>query len=175
MVEVTESQGAKRRAPRIAAVLLAIVWTIGAYPLAAAACDTRADYGRGWSDNCAIGYGYDTAANYITGTQRILKGLGYYGGSIDGLWGPLSDGATRNYQAAHGLTADGIVGSNTWFELDGEIARCFYGSPYWYYMAPGESCAASSVSFRLSTNTWYWYIRKLNGGWQAAFDLYGPN
>ncbi len=51
----------------------------------------------------------------ITGVQRILKGLGFYGGTVDGLWGPLSHGATQNFQAWRGLTTDGIIGTETWF------------------------------------------------------------
>lgn len=39
--------------------------------------------------------------------------LGYYNGVIDGIWGPLSAGATEDLQEAYGLTADGIFGRNT--------------------------------------------------------------
>lgn len=88
---------------RLLTIAIAFMLAMGlaAPSTGAATCDAHAhDWFWGGSTNpdpnCAIGYGYDTAANYITGTQRILKGLNYYGGSIDGYWGPLSDGATKN-------------------------------------------------------------------------------
>ncbi|MDP3984725.1 MAG: peptidoglycan-binding domain-containing protein [Acidimicrobiia bacterium] len=142
-----------------------MIWLTVA-PTAALACDAQAD-GSVWSDNCTIGEGFDEAANYITGTQRILKALGFYGGNIDGLWGTLSEGATKNYQADEGLTADGIVGTNTWGHLDDEIIYYTYGNPYKYYRTKTESCAGS---FRWSVDvTNLWYIKKLNGTWQTNF------
>lgn len=78
-----------------------------------AACQAHALFA--WHDNCWVGNGHDTSANMITGVQRILKGLGFYGGTVDGLWGPLSHGATQNFQAWRGLTTDGIIGTETWF------------------------------------------------------------
>lgn len=39
--------------------------------------------------------------------------LGYYDGSIDGLWGRLSAEATKELQRNYGLTADGIFGRDT--------------------------------------------------------------
>lgn len=38
---------------------------------------------------------------------------------IDLLFGAATDRATRSYQAAHGLTVDGIIGPQTWGELHG--------------------------------------------------------
>lgn len=39
--------------------------------------------------------------------------LGYYDGSIDGIWGRLSVEATKELQRDYGLAADGIFGKNT--------------------------------------------------------------
>lgn len=134
-------------------------------------CDAHAD-GTAWIDNCTVGFDFDESANYITGVQRILKGLGFYGGGIDGLWGDLSEGATMNYQADEGLTADGIVGTATWGRLDNDAIWCSYGSPYNYYRALGEVCG----TFRHSVDvTNLWYIKKLNGTWQANFSTAGPS
>ena len=39
--------------------------------------------------------------------------LGYYDGSIDGIWGRLSVEATKELQRDYGLIADGIFGRDT--------------------------------------------------------------
>ena len=49
--------------------------------------------------------------------QLLLAGLGYYGGQIDEIHGPLTDAAVRNFQSDHALSADGIVGDQTWLAL----------------------------------------------------------
>jgi peptidoglycan hydrolase-like protein with peptidoglycan-binding domain len=36
---------------------------------------------------------------------------------VDGIFGALTDAATREYQKSAGLSVDGIVGPNTWREL----------------------------------------------------------
>jgi len=46
--------------------------------------------------------------------QHLLAYLGYYAGSVDGQWGPLSRGAASRFQQAYGgLTVDGVVGPET--------------------------------------------------------------
>jgi len=49
--------------------------------------------------------------------QQLLSGLGYYGGQIDEVHGPLTDAAVRNFQSDHALGVDGIVGDATWRAL----------------------------------------------------------
>lgn len=45
--------------------------------------------------------------------QCLLTYLGYYTGSIDGLWGTKSMMATEAFQNAYGIGADGIFGPGT--------------------------------------------------------------
>lgn len=49
--------------------------------------------------------------------QKRLQELGLYTGAIDGVLGPLSQKAIREFQSMNGLTPDGIVGRNTRAEL----------------------------------------------------------
>ena len=49
--------------------------------------------------------------------QNILIYLGLYNSKIDGIFGPDLKNAVIQFQRQNGLTADGIVGSRTWFAL----------------------------------------------------------
>jgi len=52
----------------------------------------------------------------VKSLQRLLNGKGY-SLSIDGDFGTKTNIAVRDYQKAHSLTVDGIVGKNTWTAL----------------------------------------------------------
>ena len=49
--------------------------------------------------------------------QARLKDLGYYGGNLDGDFGPITERGVLLFQKAQGLKADGIVGAKTWNAL----------------------------------------------------------
>jgi putative chitinase len=53
--------------------------------------------------------------------QRALVARGYDPGVADGVWGPLSRAAVKQFQKDHGLTADGIVGPKTLAALAPEL------------------------------------------------------
>lgn len=57
----------------------------------------------------------------VKALQRLLQAMGYNLGSnpIDGIFGSLVDAAVCSYQKSNGLTADGIVGQQTWNKLLG--------------------------------------------------------
>jgi peptidoglycan hydrolase-like protein with peptidoglycan-binding domain len=50
--------------------------------------------------------------------QNKLKDEKFYSGALDGKFGPLTEAAVKKFQAAAGITVDGIVGSVTYWHLD---------------------------------------------------------
>ncbi|WP_199321983.1 peptidoglycan-binding domain-containing protein [Leptolyngbya sp. FACHB-321] len=53
----------------------------------------------------------------VTELQAALKLLGYYSGTVDGVYGQSTVSAVSQFQQAAGLNADGITGSATWNRL----------------------------------------------------------
>ncbi len=49
--------------------------------------------------------------------QLALKNAGYYTGTVDGRIGEKTKKAIAEFQKAHNLNADGVVGKKTWDEL----------------------------------------------------------
>lgn len=52
----------------------------------------------------------------VTTVQYLLRHRGYTL-TVDGAFGPGTESVVKQFQAANGLTADGIVGSGTWSKL----------------------------------------------------------
>lgn len=55
--------------------------------------------------------------------QNLLQYLGYYTITVDGIWGPGSEQATRDFQKAEGLEVDGIPGKLTQAALLDAVAN----------------------------------------------------
>lgn len=56
---------------------------------------------------------YGSTGSEVVQIQQKLSNLGYYDGSIDGIYGSGTKRAVTNFQRDYGLTADGIAGSKT--------------------------------------------------------------
>jgi peptidoglycan hydrolase-like protein with peptidoglycan-binding domain len=56
----------------------------------------------------------------VTTLQQRLQELGYFQGNITGYFGSLTKQAVSRFQEAKGLTADGVVGTNTQALLQGQ-------------------------------------------------------
>ena len=55
--------------------------------------------------------------NTVTAVQQLLAAKGYKSGKTDGIFGANTEAAVKRFQTANGLTADGIVGKNTYTKL----------------------------------------------------------
>ena len=62
--------------------------------------------------------------------QTKLKQLGFYNGSIDGIYGSATQRAVKRFQSSVGITSDGIAGSKTllFLGLDSSSGGGSYGS-----------------------------------------------
>ncbi|MDH7478865.1 MAG: peptidoglycan-binding protein [Syntrophomonadaceae bacterium] len=54
----------------------------------------------------------------VTEVQERLRELGIYQGAVDGVFGPRTDAAVREFQRRNGLRVDGIVGPATYNKLN---------------------------------------------------------
>ena len=70
----------------------------------------------------------------------MLQDTGYLSGSADGDFGPSTEAAVEQFQADHGLTADGVVGSQTMEALSEASGRPI----------PEESSSTEAISVVLS-------------------------
>ena len=60
-------------------------------------------------------------STYVLIAQDDLNTLGFTAGGLDGIFGSRTQEAVRRYQQSRGLTADGIVGCNTWRSLQEDV------------------------------------------------------
>ena len=77
-------------------------------------------------DNRTVPSGYPvirqgSRGNYVCVAQDGLINLGFDTGGLDGVFGNLTRSAVVAYQTSRGLSADGIIGNNTWRTLMQEV------------------------------------------------------
>ena len=74
---------------------------------------TGSSSGSGSSDSSSTLLRYGSQNESVRTLQQNLADLGYYGGSITGHFGSLTEAAVMNFQRKNGLSADGIAGAKT--------------------------------------------------------------
>ncbi|MBX6362031.1 MAG: peptidoglycan-binding protein, partial [Acidobacterium ailaaui] len=70
----------------------------------------------------SVGYVMSSLGVSVSQVQSMLKSLGYNVGPIDNIYGPQTSAAVRQFQAAHGLTVDAIVGPKTLAALKSAVS-----------------------------------------------------
>lgn len=61
----------------------------------------------------SVAYQQGSTGDQVRQIQQLLKDWGYYFGKVDGIFGSATKGAVLWFQRKHGITVDGIVGSQT--------------------------------------------------------------
>lgn len=62
-----------------------------------------------------------SVSNYVLIAQDDLNTLGFSTNGLDGIFGAGTQNAVIAYQRSRGLSADGIVGCNTWRSLQENV------------------------------------------------------
>lgn len=68
---------------------------------------------------CTVSTALNKSEPEVRTLQSLLLGLGYDVGLVDGIAGPRTDAAIREFQSRNDLTADGICGPKTWVVVEG--------------------------------------------------------
>jgi peptidoglycan hydrolase-like protein with peptidoglycan-binding domain len=119
-----------------------------------------------WQDNCTVSQG--SSNTYVAAVQASLHLHSFNPGSVDGIFGPNTRTAVRNFQSARGLSVDGIVGPQTWSELQKLVNRgcktsgsstwCEWGSTTYQVrnyssgsLAPGQYVRVNTKMRRVGT------------------------
>lgn len=95
-----------------------------------------------------------STGNYVKFLQASLD-LRYSPGPIDGIFGSQTRSAVIAYQKSKGITADGIVGPNTWNKLRSEFS---------YYYSGSIIDQTSNYSIVLNTSNDYWSLTEHSSG-----------
>jgi hypothetical protein len=78
--------------------------------------------GPNWGYNCRVGYGYLQHNNrMVLAVQSFLQSTTYYQGALDCEFGNQTYNAVKTFQRSVGLTADGVVGANTWKKMQSQL------------------------------------------------------
>ena len=101
---------------------------------------------------------------YVTELQTLLTNLLYYNGPIDGNFGTATQTAVKMFQSNNRLTADGIVGRDTWSALEtlySPLAICEENGTnnnFTYTVVAGDSLWSISKRFNTTVDA----IKRLN-------------
>ncbi|MFB5191832.1 peptidoglycan-binding protein [Alicyclobacillus fastidiosus] len=118
---------------------------------------------------------YGDTGVYVKEVQQQLNQVGDNIGNVDGDFGPKTLAGIKNFQKAHGLTADGIVGPETWNTLFNSGAGTSVASEVALIKGKGYSVNSATPNASVQTNSgdtltaWIGVARQGDGHNQFVF------
>ncbi len=116
----------------------------------AASCNTTAKFS--WGNNCTTSSG--AHSNFAVAIQVIIQIYDQQRCgpliAIDGYFGSQTASAVKCWQYGHGLSADGVVGPQTWTSLGNSLSYYTAVGSYYYYVSQ------YNVDFRMNGSTGVW-------------------
>ena len=106
---------------------------------------------------------YGNSSDDVKKLQSALATLGYFSGTATGYYGTQTTAAVKAYQAAKGLTADGIAGKNTLTAINTDLANGTAASA-----VLAASVRATAV---LNDDFYSWRTRYANGEHCTVYDF----
>lgn len=94
--------------------------------------------GTDWMPNCWVGSGYITNAVFVAGIQVEDGDWGCNNGGKDGQFGPNTEAGVKCFQRNRGISADGIVGSDSWWNYGDVLYYTGAVSNYWQFTLSGD-------------------------------------
>ncbi len=184
----TVSEACPRPFHRRTLALLAVLLGVLALPLFSANAQATVyppgsiwdGYSKSFYSYSWLGTGapYDNRGDYVVGIQRELRYISQVidisppGSSNDGIFGTGTKQSVMDFQDSQGLSADGVVGGQTWWSLWSWLRWDYDSSGYEYYYVLNTYF---TDFWRFQINNWHWEIRnKNNTGW-CSFTVNGPS
>ena len=136
----------KKATKNLLAILLAVVVIIGI------AASSRAVYDNFIKEESVFALSrLGSSGSEVKQIQQKLKSLGYYKGSVDGIYGTQTKKAVTSFQRNCGITADGICGKTTLLYLgitnSGGTGSGSYSNSYVELLAKVISAEARGESY----------------------------
>lgn len=156
----------KRKKIFVSILVLLLVAITGGTVLAAMPNSTYSNFS--WKNTFRqnrIGSYYANETRLI---QRAISSIMTPGFAVDGIFGPNTDEKVRTYQGLQGLTKDGIVGSDTWNNMQHypqwsrDDRRWSSGRGMYYY---GYKTIHDSSYYIRHYSDGAWYVLASDGVW----------
>ncbi len=96
---------------------------------------------------CSAFSKFGSRGNEVSAIQVRLSALGYYKGSVDGIYGSATESAVKQFQYDNGLVADGIAGDKTLEALGIKDSGGSYSSSEYLLLARLISAEARGESY----------------------------